>query len=302
MHPLTEPLQPVSSLDATLSVARSIGWGAVRILRSYYRGEPHPDGSERPLEIRHQPGGPVTAADLAVNHYVLSQLKAVFGTEAFGYLSEETDKVSPITQPLPYDWVWIIDPLDGTRDFIERTGDHAFHLALVHHGRPVLAVVACPERDTLYYATRGGGTFRETPAGLTQAVRVAQPHCLDELTLIVSPMHRGTRLNRLLERLPSRKTLAVGSIGGKIVAILERRADVYISLSGQSAPKDWDMAAPELILTEAGGLFTHADGRSLQYNTGDVSQWGCIIASPATCHWELCTEVQRLLAEIDRTS
>jgi 3'(2'), 5'-bisphosphate nucleotidase len=89
----------------------------------------------------------------------------------------------------------------------------------------------------------------------------------------------------------------VGSVGCKIATILEQQADIYISLSGKSAPKDWDIAAPELILTEAGGQFTHFDGSLLQYNTGDINQWGGLLASNGEHHQALCQTAANLLAQ-----
>lgn len=281
-----------------LSVARSLGWGAAAILRSYYRGEPNLDGTARSLDIQDKQEGPVTAADLAVNRYVLSKLEAIFGTEQFGYLSEETYKAKVGLEPLPQDWVWIIDPLDGTRDFIDRTGEYAFHLALTHQGRPFLSVVACPELDRLYYASLGEGAFVETLDGASQPLQVSDEPQLEDLTLVVSRTHRGDRFKQLLQQLPCQNQLCVGSVGGKIAALVDQRADLYISLSGESAPKDWDMAAPELILTEAGGCFTHVDGSPLRYNQGDVNQWGCIVASNGACHEQLCAETSRILAAL----
>ncbi|NJR37856.1 MAG: 3'(2'),5'-bisphosphate nucleotidase CysQ [Leptolyngbyaceae cyanobacterium CSU_1_4] len=286
--------QPVAEI---LAIARSLGWGASKILRSYYRGEPTPDGAARNLKIQDKKEGPVTAADLAVNEYVLNKLEAIFG-ENFGYLSEETYNTT--REAIPHDWVWILDPLDGTRDFIDQTGEYAFHLALAYQGRPVLSVVACPELEKLYYATLGGGAFVETPDGTRQKIHVSKGDRLQDLSVVVSRTHRDDRFNALLQQLPCQKLVYVGSVGGKIAALVEQRADVYISLSGKSAAKDWDMAAPELILTEAGGRFTHEDGSPLLYNQGDVNQWGCLIASNGHCHDELCAEATRILAEIDR--
>ena len=285
--------------EAILAIARSLGWGAAKILRSYYRGEAHADGTERSLEIQDKTEGPVTAADLAVNQFVLSRLEETFGDQ-FGYLSEETYKAQAEPKPLPQDWVWILDPLDGTRDFIDRTGEYAFHLALTYRERPVISIVACPELEKLYYASLGGGAFVETPDGKSQPLRVSETDSIADLTVVISRTHRDDRFKQLLTQLPSQTQILVGSVGGKIAAIVDRRADLYISLSGKSAPKDWDMAAPELILTEAGGRFTHADGSPLRYNTGDVNQWGCLIASNGACHDLLCTEVTQLLAAIDR--
>jgi 3'(2'), 5'-bisphosphate nucleotidase len=275
-----------------------VGWGAADILRSYYRG--HADNSN--LDIQENKDGPVTAADVAANHYILEKLQVAFDTEHFGYLSEETYKsLSEQSRESLVDtpWVWVIDPLDGTRDFIDKTGEYAVHIALIHQGRPVVAVVVWPEAQKLYYATLGGGTFVETSDGVTTPVRVSQRDAIADLSLVASRTHRDERFNQLLSQLPFNTKHYVGSVGCKIATIIEQQADVYISLSGKSAPKDWDMAAPELILTEAGGQFTHFDGTPLMYNQGDINQWGGLMASNGLCHQALCTQASEILAKID---
>jgi 3'(2'), 5'-bisphosphate nucleotidase len=289
--------QRYEGLDEISAIARAIGWGASDILRSYYRGEP----STGNLNIQEKVGGPVTAADLAVNTYILEKLQASLGIEDFGYLTEETYQ-SQTSLPIDHSWVWIIDPLDGTRDFIDKTGEYAIHIALVHQGRPVLAVVAWPEAEKLFYAIKNGGTFEETRNGSTTQVQVSDRNSLADLTLVVSRTHRDQRFNQLLQQLPCQNQRAVGSVGCKVATILEQKADIYISISGKSAPKDWDMAAPELILTEAGGKFTHLDGQPLKYNQGDVNQWGCLIASNGRCHEVLCDRIQQSLAQIDQNA
>ncbi len=281
-------------LQEIVAIARSVGWGATDILHSYYSGEL----STGDLQIQNKKGGPMTAADVAVDHYILDNLQASFGIQDFGYLSEET--YQPQAPALVQPWIWIIDPLDGTRDFIDRTGEYAIHIALVHDGRPVLAVVAWPEAQKLYYATLGGGTFVETRDGASVPVRVSERDAIEDLSLVVSRTHRDERFKQLLERLPYQNKRYVGSIGCKIATILEQQADVYISLSGKSGPKDWDLAAPELILTEAGGNFTHLNGTPLQYNQGDVTQWGCLIASNRSEHATICAEVEKILADIEK--
>lgn len=294
-------------LEEVVAIARSVGWGAADILRSYYRG--HANDSH--LDIQEKKDGPVTAADVAANHYILEKLQAVFDTENFGYLSEETYKSLPEQSRktlVQTPWVWIIDPLDGTRDFIDQTGEYAVHIALADQGRPIVAVVVWPEAQKLYYATLGGGTFVETPDGVTKPVQVLQRDegqkaaheaTIADLSLVVSRTHRDERFNQLLSQLSFRAKHYVGSVGCKIASILEQQADVYISLSGKSAPKDWDMAAPELILTEAGGQFTHFDGTPLMYNQGDINQWGGLMASNSICHEELCSQASQILAQID---
>jgi 3'(2'), 5'-bisphosphate nucleotidase len=287
-----------TSLDHLIELTRSIGWGAADILRAYYRGET-PSGAAADLDVQEGKDGPVTAADLAANRYILGRLTEALGHEVFGYLSEETYKTQGRNSPFPNEWLWIIDPLDGTRDFIDKTGEYALHIALARQGRPVLTVVVCPELGQLYFASLGGGAFVEMRDGASTQLRVAQRDRLENLTVVMSRTHRDERFNQLLKQLPCQNQIAVGSVGGKIAALVDQRADVYLSLSGKSAPKDWDMAAPELILTEAGGQFTYMDETPLQYNRGDVNQWGCLIASNGQFHGELCRLARQVLAEVD---
>ncbi|MDY6783617.1 MAG: inositol monophosphatase family protein [Cyanobacteriota bacterium] len=273
------------------AIARKIGWGATDILRSYYRGEM----SEDSLEIKDKKDGPVTSADLAANRYILENLKSALGEEEFGYESEETVQDGAIEK----DWVWVIDPLDGTRDFIDKTGEYALHIALAYKGRPMLAVVTIPEAEKLYFAIKGQGTYLETRDGTSKRISVSDRSRIEDLSMIASRSHRDKRLNTMLERMPFKERHYMGSVGGKISTIVDGSCDVYISLSGKSAPKDWDFAAPELILTEAGGKFTSFEGEELIYNSGDPSQWGGLMASNGRCHRELYTLATELLTAID---
>ncbi len=283
----------MKDIQEILAIACSVGWGAAEILQSYYHGTV----KDFDLEVEYKQNEPVTVADVAVSQYILEKLQGSLGNEDFGYISEETYKVqAALTQEL----VWIIDPLDGTRDFIQKTGEYAVHIALVKEKRPILAVVAVPEAEKLYYAIKGGGAFVETRQGQSQKIQVSSRKNIQDLTVVVSRSHRNERLDYLLEKLPFANQKAVGSVGCKIATIVEQKADVYISLSGKSAPKDWDIAAPELILTEAGGKYTHFDGTPLQYNTGDINQWGGLLASNGQFHEELCQQAEAILAEFDK--
>jgi 3'(2'), 5'-bisphosphate nucleotidase len=285
-------------LAELLAIARPLCWEAVDILLSYYY-EDSRRGGRLDLEIQHQVDGPVTAADRAVSDYLLDNLQQRLGDREFGYLCEETYKVLRSPTPVQKPWVWIIDPVDGTRSFIEREGEFAIHVALVQQGRPVLTVMACPTAGRLYYATLHGGAWVETRARVATPIRVSLRNHLPDLVVLSSRGHRNQRLDALLQRFPCSNQRHVGSIGCKVAAILEHRADVYIALSGKTAPKDWDYAAPELILTEAGGQFTHFDGSPLIYNSDDINQWGGILGSNGICHRELCACAERILAEID---
>jgi 3'(2'), 5'-bisphosphate nucleotidase len=122
---------------------------------------------------------------------------------------------------------------------------------------------------------------------------------LAELIPVTSRSHRDDRLEELMGCLGVAQGLARGSVGGKIGAILRGETDLYISLSGRTAPKDWDMAAPEAVLLAAGGAFSHADGRPLLYNSGDSRQAGCLIASHGKAHQALCEAASAAMACID---
>jgi 3'(2'), 5'-bisphosphate nucleotidase len=269
---------PHLTLADILERTIELSWTAAAILKAYYRG------SRADLDVFDKAEGPVTAADRAVDRHILDGIQSMCG-DSCGYLTEETYQAGDAQ--LPQDWVWIIDPLDGTRDFIDRTGEYAIHMALTYQHRPVLAVVTIPESDRLYAAISGVGTWQITPDGVRKPITVARSKKLNDLIVVASRNHRSKRLVQLLAQLPCQQQLEVGSIGCKIAAIVEQRADVYVSLSGTSAPKDWDLAAPELILTAAGGRFTHQDGTPLRYNQGDVTQWGCAIASTGEWHQQL---------------
>jgi 3'(2'), 5'-bisphosphate nucleotidase len=261
-------------LERTIELSQT----AAVILKSYYRG------SSENLAVRDKLEGPVTIADEAVDRHILAGLQAMC-KDSCGYLTEETHQVGD--PELPQDWVWIIDPLDGTRDFIDKTGEYAIHIALTYQHRPMLSVVTIPESDRLYAAISGGGTWQITADGVRKPVQLSRDKQITDLIVVASRNHRSEQLVTLLSQLPCQQQRKVGSIGCKIAAILEHQADLYVSLSGKSAPKDWDLAAPELILTEAGGKFTHQDGSPLRYNQGDVSQWGCLIASSGEWHQQL---------------
>lgn len=276
-------------LEELLELTRSVAWGAADVLISFYTGD-------RDLNIQTKESDPVTAADLAVNHYILERFQAELDPQQFGYLSEENYTPGPA---LPQPYVWIIDPLDGTRDFIQKTGEFAVHIALVEAGRPILAAVAWPVAGKLYTAIAGGGAFVETREGQSQPLQVSTLKDPVAMRLVVSRSHRDQRFDHLLQRLPAQQQKFVGSVGCKIATIVEQQAELYPSLTTKSAPKDWDLAAPELILTEAGGQFTHFDLTPIEYNRGDAAQWGGFLASNGQQHQQLCQQITEILTELD---
>jgi 3'(2'), 5'-bisphosphate nucleotidase len=283
-------MSPINNLTLTELRERTIEltWGAAELLRSYYVGD-------RDLAVEYKdPKSPVTLADAAVDRFIRNGLWEICG-DSCGYLTEETYQSG--STPLAQDWVWIVDPLDGTRDFIDRTGEYAIHIALTYQSRPVLATVAVPEAGKVYAAIAGSGMIVVDRSGDRAQISMSRERELADSIVLVSRSYLSDRLQQLLAQLPCQTYHQVGSIGCKVAAILENNADLYISLSGSSAPKDWDLAAPELILTEAGGSLTHADGSLLTYNKTDISQWGCLVASNGRWHDRLLAQIQQALAD-----
>ncbi|MFM7313424.1 MAG: 3'(2'),5'-bisphosphate nucleotidase CysQ [Cyanobium sp.] len=292
--------------DALLDTLRRLSWGAADILRAYARGEQPPYGFPAALQVEEGGEGPVSAADLAVNRWLLDGLGEAFPQADWTLLSEENarDRLTP-GQPLAAEWIWILDPLDGTKDFLQGTGEYAVHLALVRQGMPQLGVVLLPEPEELWIGLVdpaggiGGQAWCENRSGERRPATFSPRREQGELVLVASRSHRDERLEQLLAALQLGDTIARGSVGGKVASILRGETDVYISLSGRSAPKDWDMAAPEAVLRAAGGAFSHADGQPLSYNDGDIRQAGCLIASHGPCHRQLCDTAARAMRTID---
>ena len=307
MMPAPERLPAGIEEARLLAELRALCWGAADILLAYGRGDAPPFGFPAALSVDDGGDGPVSAADLAVNQWLLEGLTAAFPEAPWTLLSEETAKEQLTAgQPLAAEWLWILDPLDGTKDFLQGTGEYAVHLALVRGGEPVLGVVLLPAMEELWFGIVDPGTqegsgraWCESRTGEQRPASLSDRREVSDLVLVASRNHRDERLEQLLEALSLGETRAIGSVGGKVATILRGETDLYISLSGRSAPKDWDMAAPEAVLRAAGGAFSHADGRALSYNDGDVRQAGCLIASHGPAHRELCERASAAMARID---
>ncbi|PWL21818.1 MAG: 3'(2'),5'-bisphosphate nucleotidase CysQ [Synechococcus sp. XM-24] len=301
MMPAAACFPPGIEEKQLLADLRRLCWGAADILLAYGCGEQPPYGFPKALSVDEGGEGPVSAADLAVNQWLLDGLAQAYPDAGWTLLSEETAKEQLTAgEPLDAEWLWILDPLDGTKDFLQGTGEYAVHLALVHRGEAVLGVVLQPLLEDLWFGlVPEGRAWRENRAGEQQPAQLSSRQALSEMVLVASRNHRDQRLEQLLEALALGDTKAIGSVGGKVATILRGETDVYISLSGKSAPKDWDMAAPEAVLKAAGGAFSHADGAPLRYNTGDVRQAGCLIASHGVSHQELCEKAAAAMARID---
>ena len=239
---------------------------------------------------------PVTVADLEVNKLIISRIKEKYPDIMWGFLSEENFKEDSYNK-LDYEWLWVFDPLDGTKDFIQGTGNYAMHLALNYRNKPFLGVVLIPSRDELWISN-GETLSCENKSGKNKKITLSTNKNLREMTLVTSQNHKDRYLQKLLSKIPCKKVISMGSIGCKISSILRGESDLYISLSDpqKGSPKDWDYAAPDAILRAAGGVITNLNNEEIVYNKKNLDHSGLIIASNnRTNHKFICKELKALI-------
>jgi 3'(2'), 5'-bisphosphate nucleotidase len=204
---------------------------------------------------------PLTAADLASHHTIVNGLATL--TTDVPILSEESASL-PFSQRSRWQRYWLVDPLDGTREFIKRNGEFTVNIALIDAGVPVLSVVHVPVSGVTYLACQGLGAFKQQPGGPRNAIRVRKLG--DGPVMVVgSRSHRGESLNRFLDRLGEHDMVGMGS-SLKLCLVAEGAADVYPRLGPTS---EWDTAAAQCIVEQAGGFVTDTAMKPLRYNTKD---------------------------------
>ncbi len=285
-------------LEYLLDELRKLSWKSADILMAYAHGEKPPYGLPESLTVEEGGDGPVSAADIAVNELFISGLNEKFSTIQWEILSEESAKQKTNeTREIKKDWKWILDPLDGTKDFLQGSENYAVHLALSYKNKTKLGIVLIPERNELWFGISDNGAWYENRKGVRNPVSFSNRRETSELILVSSKNHQELRLKNLLKELNFAETRNMGSVGCKVASILRGESDVYISLSGKTSPKDWDIAAPQALIQAAGGEFTHADGRSLSFEEPDYSQRGCLIASHGISHEKICQKTMSFFCE-----
>ncbi len=285
-------------LEHLLIELRKLSWIATDVLKAYARGDHPPYDFPKVLTVEDGGDGPVSTADMSINTLFISGLKDKFPLVKWDILSEESAKEQDLNNlETIKNWQWILDPLDGTKDFLQGSENYAVHLALSYKRKPKLGIVLIPERDELWFGIIGKGAWYENHEGVKKSVCFSERKDISKLINVASKNHQEKILQNLLKELKFGQTKNIGSVGCKVATILRGESDVYISLSGKTSPKDWDMAAPHAVIEAAGGLFTHADGRSLSYDKSDFSQRGCLIASHGKSHKELCQKIMSFLAK-----
>ena len=280
-----------------LDELRKLSWASADVLMAYARGEEPPYGFPKSLSVEEGGDGPVSAADMAVNELLISGLKDNLSYKEWDILSEETFKENKFqTSNLKQNWCWIIDPLDGTKDFLQGSDNYAVHIALVYKQKPKIGIVLIPERNELWFGVVGSGAWYENRDGQKKHISFSNRQELSELILVTSKNHQQSNLQNLLSTLCFAETKKIGSVGCKVASIMRGESDVYISLSGKTSPKDWDMAAPHALISAAGGMFSHADGKNLIYENPTHLQSGCLIASHGKSHQKICQKAMEFFS------
>ena len=244
---------------------------------------------------------PVTLADLKVNEIIIKNIEDKYKGINWEILSEENVKSIPYEFDKNSDWRWVLDPLDGTKDFIQGSSNYAMHLALNHKQKPFIGIVLIPEKEELWIAV-GDKVWCEKRDGSKRKPQSSKNISLQERVLVTSKNHRNQTLKNLVEKVGFKNVINMGSVGCKISSIIRGESDLYICLSlpGQSAPKDWDFAAPESILKASGGAITNLENEDLRYNQKNFEQGGIIVASNNNeNHKNICMQLKEILIKYE---
>jgi 3'(2'), 5'-bisphosphate nucleotidase len=201
---------------------------------------------------------PLTEADAAAHELIVRALARLSPTVPI--VSEEDGGGEPRSESSAWDGTyWLVDPLDGTKEFIKRTGEFTVNIALVRDGVPVLGVVYAPVLRTTWTG-HDGVAERHDASGVTR-IRVTVPALLDSTRVVASRDHAGAAVQALLARLPGATTVSMGS-SLKFCLVAEGRADLYYR-DGPTMP--WDTAAAHAVLAAAGGEVYAETGAPLRY-------------------------------------
>ena len=235
-------------LAPLLDIARSAGQQIMRIYATEFTVQMKEDKS------------PVTDADYAAHQVIVADLKRI--TPDLPVLSEESADI-PFAERRRWDSYWLVDPLDGTKEFINKNGDFTVNIALIQGGVPVVGVVHMPVTGMSYYGCVGVGAFKRDQDGQASPIKVRGLMPGKPVKVVASRSHRGELLDGYLAKLGPHETVSRGS-SLKFCLVAEGLADVYPRLGPTS---EWDTGAGHAVLLAAGGQVIGMDGKPLPYNS-----------------------------------
>ena len=233
---------------------------------------------------------PLTEADLASNRVILAGLKAL--APEVPVLSEESKEV-PFSERKDWGRFFLIDPLDGTKEFIKRNNEFTVNIALIEEGRPIMGVVHAPVLGVTYYATNGAAfkkTFKKGggPKPIKPKPIKAAPYTGGTLRVVASRSHRGGALEKFLSNIKDAECVSMGS-SLKLCLVAEGAAHIYPRLG---PTMEWDTAAAHCVVEAAGGTVSDLQRRPLAYNKEDLLNPHFIVSSePAYPWWKALPQV-----------
>ena len=243
-----------------------------RILEVYDRGFDVTDKND---------GSPLTEADSAANEIIMERLVRL--TPDIPVLSEESAAIA-YEERSQWHTFWLVDPLDGTKEFIKRNGEFTVNIALIHERRPVLGVVYVPVSGVTYTGSAGGAAFKQTTGKNAERIHVSAWRG-GKAVVVASRSHRGEKLDEFLARLEQREggfdTASMGS-SLKLCLVAEGAADVYPRLGPTS---EWDTAAAQCVVEAAGGYVTDLAGEPLRYNKPSVLNPWFLVSGSGGYEW-----------------
>lgn len=214
-------------------------------------------------EISKTDNSPLTLADLASHRVIVDGLDKL--TPNIPVLSEEAADI-PQAERSRWPRFWLVDPLDGTKEFIKRNGEFTVNIALIEGGVPVLGVVYAPVLDVCYCAARGSGAFVQHGTSLERSIHAQSPVAGEPIKVVASRSHSDARTAALLERLGEHRCISMGS-SLKLCLVAEGNAHFYPRLG---PTMEWDTAAAHAVVIEAGGAVCDLLGTELRYGKPDM--------------------------------
>ena len=254
-------------IEVLLAVARQAGAAIMQVYSRPFSVERKADDS------------PLTEADTASHEVIASALREEF--PGIPVLSEESADVAAYETRREWPRYWLVDPLDGTKEFVKRNGQFTVNIALMEAGRPVTGVVFAPARDWMYWGSKEGGAFKAEAERAPVPIRCRPLPESEALRVVASSSHLSPETSDFLEGLRARYgELSFVQMGSslKICLVAEGAADLYPRLA---PTMEWDTAAAHAVLNAAGGaLLQHGTWRELPYNKEDLRN-GWFVAGPA---------------------
>ena len=258
----------ISQLETIIDAITKAGDKILEIYESDFQVEKKDDNS------------PITKADLESNKIIKESLLQT----RIPILSEEdADDKSRMDS----DKVWIVDPLDGTQDFVNKTGEFTVMVGLVENHVPVMGLVYWPTEKKLFFAEKGLGAFCHDSEGWAK-ISVRGVEEITEPLALVSRHHLSDKEKEMLERLEIKNTANIGS-SLKVMEIASGRADIYLTSTNKM--KQWDTAASHCIISEAGGKMTDISGNDLIYNTVSVNHENGLLVTNRLIHPEIVSKI-----------